>query len=255
MVALLMAGGAISLLSCRSQGHAEEDDDYQGLMTQQADSLVIIESKAGKKSFRGQTALMEVYDYAKEPYREFRKGVEIETYADSTDTVESTLIADYAINFINQELWEAKGNVVVTNVKGQVLETQQLFWNQRTGRIYSNVDSKLTQGNDVFIGVSFESDDKFEEWEVRQMEGKAHVEVEPSRDPDTGENSGGLNDGDADGAGTVHGTVESKQANATAANDGKENPVAVEGRGLPAEQMPEGGTDGQDREMLIKEAE
>ena len=37
---------------------------------------------------------------------------------------------------------------------GKTLYTQQLFWNARTKKIYSNVDSKIVQNNgrDVFIG-------------------------------------------------------------------------------------------------------
>lgn len=198
MVALLIAGSAISLLSCRRSVQYNDEDDNEGLITQQADSLIMIDSKNGNKSYRFQTPLMEIYDYAREPYREFRKGVMVETYSDSTEveTIETTLVSDYAINFINQQLWEAKGNVVVTNAKGQVLKTQQLFWNQRTGRIYSNVDSKLTQGEDVIVGVGFESDEQFEDWEVRQPVGKVNVEVEPNREageaagvPETGEES------------------------------------------------------------------
>lgn len=196
-----MAGGAISLLSCRSTNNDGEEDNFENLMTHQADSLVIIESTAGNKLTRSETPLMEVYDYAKEPYREFRKGVEIIKYNDSTTMEESRLVADYAINFINQELWEAKGNVVVTNINGQVLTTQQLFWNQRTGRIYSNVDSKLTQGNDVIVGVGFESDEKFDEWEVRQPVGKVHVEFDPNRKAQPHEDSDGGGEDNAEAQG------------------------------------------------------
>lgn len=180
MVALLM-GSAISLFSsCRRTPHEEDGETYEWLITQQADSLIVVESALGKKMGRFQTPLVETYDYAKEPYREFRKGIKVEKY-DSTGTIEYTLIADYAINFVNQQLWEAKGNVVATTANGRVLTTQQLFWNERTGRIYSNVDSKLIQKNDVIVGVGFESDEKFEDWEIRQPVGKVEVEMEPDR--------------------------------------------------------------------------
>lgn len=154
-------------------------------MTQQSDSLTIIASENGRKSYRFFTPLMERYELAKEPYMEFRKGVDVVTYADSTGAVESTLVADYAIFFENQELWEAKGNVVATNAKGQVLETQQLFWNQKTHKIYSNVDSKVTQGTDVIVGVGFESDENFEDFTFRRPKGKVTVDTEPTRNTDS----------------------------------------------------------------------
>lgn len=155
-------------------------------MTQEAFNLVRIESENGKLGNRFETPLMEVYEYAREPYREFRKGIDITTYSAETGEVESTLVADYAIEFMNQQLWEAKGNVVATNAKGHVLETQQLFWNQRTGRIYSNIDTKITQGSDVIIGVGFESDEQFRDWEFRRPRGTVDVDVEATKTPGAG---------------------------------------------------------------------
>lgn len=172
------------LISCE-QKSGGTNEDPETLMTQQSDSLTLIASENGRKSYRFFTPLMERYELAKEPYMEFRKGVDVVTYSDSTGQVESTLVADYAIFFENQKLWEAKGNVVATNAKGQVLETQQLFWNQKTRKIYSNVDSKVTQGTDVIVGVGFESDENFDDFTFRRPKGKVTVDTEPTRGADS----------------------------------------------------------------------
>lgn len=184
--ALLLAGSAFCVFSC-NKGPEPEEDNFEGLMTQKTENLKIIESENGKLSYRFQSPLMETYEYDREPFREFRRGIRVETFSDSTNTVEMTLIGDYAIQYIDRQLWEVKGNVVSTNADGQKLETQQLFWNQRTGRIYSNVDSKLTQGNDVIIGVGFESDEQFDDWEFRRPRGTLEVDVDSARTPAEGE--------------------------------------------------------------------
>ena len=92
------------------------------------------------------------------------------------------LTANYAIYYENRKLWEAKGNVVVVKSDGKNLYTQQLFWNQQTKKIYSNVDSKIVQndGRDVFIGEGFESDEEFKDWRFRRMKGRMEVEVKPT---------------------------------------------------------------------------
>ena len=92
------------------------------------------------------------------------------------------LTANYAIYYENRKLWEAKGNVVVVKSDGKNLYTQQLFWNQQTKKIYSNVDSKIVQndGRDVFIGEGFESDEEFKDWRFRRMKGRMEVEVKPA---------------------------------------------------------------------------
>ena len=157
-------------------------------MTEYSEHLTMTNTENGRKSYVFTAPLVEGYSLAKEPYQEFRKGVDIVTYQkDSTGAVDATLTANYAIHYGNRKLWEAKGNVVVKKSNGQELYTQQLFWNARTKKIYSNVDSKIVQNNgrDVFIGEGFESDEEFKDWRFRRMKGRMEVEMEPTRDADS----------------------------------------------------------------------
>ena len=191
-------------MSCRGKS-ADSEVNLQELITQQSEDLTILSSKNGVLSYRFWTPLLERYELAREPYMEFRKGIKIETYNDSTRQVESTLTANYAIFLENQELWEAKGNVVGTNAKGQKLETQQLFWNQKTKRIYSNVDSKVTQGSDVIIGVGFESDETFSDFTFRRPQGRVEVDVEPRDSTKNGSASSAGSTAPVQGRGTQQG--------------------------------------------------
>ena len=184
LVALSIVGSAILLTACGGEQPVEQESE-QTIMTEHSVDLVMVMTENGAKSYRFQTPLMEGYKLAKEPYMEFRRGVEITTYDDSTGLEESNLVADYAIFFEKRELWEAKGNVVARNADGQTLYTQQLFWNQSTHRVYSNVDSKVVQGQDVFIGEGFESDDKFEKWSFRKFTGKLTVDPSVTEQPDS----------------------------------------------------------------------
>jgi hypothetical protein len=155
------------------------------MMTEYSEDLSVVMSQNGRRSYHFVTPLLEGYSLAREPYREFRKGVKITTYQnDSLTTVDAVLTANYAIYYENRELWEAKGNVVVEKSDGKTLYTQQLFWNARTKKIYSNVDSKIVQNNgrDVFIGEGFESDEEFKDWRFRRMKGRMEVEMKQSAD-------------------------------------------------------------------------
>ncbi len=174
----LCLGSAALLFSCKEDKEAEKLDP-ETLVTMHSENLTMIYSVNGRLSYRFETPLLERYELAAEPYMEFTKGVKVETYNDSTRRVESELIADYAKYIEPLELWEARGNVVAKNDKGQVLETEQLFWNQKTDRIYSNVDSKITQGSDVIRGIGFESNSKFDDFVFRRPKGQVTVETEP----------------------------------------------------------------------------
>ena len=184
-VALSVAGSAILLFSCEDKDTGRASASEETMMTEYSEDLSVVMSQNGRRSYHFVTPLLEGYSLAREPYREFRKGVKITTYQnDSLTTVDAVLTANYAIYYENRELWEAKGNVVVEKSDGKTLYTQQLFWNARTKKIYSNVDSKIVQNNgrDVFIGEGFESDEEFKDWRFRRMKGRMEVEMKQSAD-------------------------------------------------------------------------
>ena len=179
------------LYACDKPVPVETGSD-EALMTEYSEHLTVIMTRNGRRSYIFKAPLVEGYTLAKEPYREFRKGVEITTYQDdSLTTVDAVLTANYAIYYENRELWEAKGDVVVVKSDGKTLYTQQLFWNARTGKIYSNVDSKIVQNNgrDVFIGEGFESDEEFKDWRFRRMKGRMEVEMKQRADSTSADSS------------------------------------------------------------------
>ena len=171
-VALLLTGSAILLYSCKGSETAEEEP-LETIKTEESENLSIVVSENGRKSYRFKTPLLEGYTLGRDPYREFRKGIDIITYQDdSMTTVNATLVANYAIYYENRKLWEAKGNVVVTKADGTRLYTQQLFWNSIT-----NVDTKVVTDTDTFIGEGFESDEELKDLHFRRFKSKMRVDT------------------------------------------------------------------------------
>ncbi len=182
VVALLIAGGAMSLFACGGGAAPVREISFETLMNEQSDTLVMIMSENGRTSYRFYADLVEGYTLAKEPYREFPKGVKIVTYkSDSMKVVDATLTSNYAIYYEDRKLWEAMGDVKVIKSDGKELYSQQLFWNAITQKIYSNVDTKIvnTTTGDVYIGEGFESNEDMEEWTFRRMKGRMEVDVTP----------------------------------------------------------------------------
>lgn len=179
------------LFSCSGKKGGGEVN-IETMITQQSDTLTMIYSKNGAKEYRFWTPLMERYEFARDPYMEFRYGINIITY-DSLGSDASKLRADYAIFYEERELWETRGNVVGTGADGRQLFTQQLFWDQKTDKVYSNVDCKIVDNGDVFVGEGFESDSEFKDWVFRESEGRMWVDAsqgEPTQKPqDDEENS------------------------------------------------------------------
>ena len=93
------------------------------------------------------------------PYSEFPKGIKIINFNNGgLDSI--TIVGNYAINYSKTSISEIKGNVVVINHREQSkLETQQLFWDEKTKYFISEKAFKLTRENDTIFGIGFESKD------------------------------------------------------------------------------------------------
>lgn len=124
----------------------------------------------------------EVIDFSqlKEPYREFPSGIKV-TFYDKLGQPESKLTANYAKELVKEQLWEARGNVVVVNAKKEQLNTEQLFWDVRKEIIYSHVFVKIATGDEVIMGDSFEADQNFTSYIIKgNVQGK--IEIEDKKD-------------------------------------------------------------------------
>ncbi len=177
-VALPFAGSAILLFSCEAEKSGSEPASPETMMTEYSENLSIVMSENGRRSYHFETPLMEGYGMARDPYREFRKGIRITSFEkDSVGSVSAVLVANYAINYENRRLWEAKGDVVITKSDGKKMFTSQLFWNQATKRIYSNVDSKIVSGDEVHNCEGFETDESMIDWTYRKLNGVTYFDT------------------------------------------------------------------------------
>lgn len=197
-VALPFAGSAILLFSCEARKPEAEEPSNENMMTEYSENLSILMSENGRRSYHFETPLMEGYGMARDPYREFRKGIRITSFEkDSVGSVSAVLVANYAINYENRRLWEAKGDVVITKSDGKKLFTSQLFWNQATKRIYSNVDSKIVNGDEVHNCEGFETDEAMSDWTYRKLNGVTYFDTPEQAEASASGKAAEGNDGTA----------------------------------------------------------
>lgn len=131
-------------------------------------------TKNGKASFNLTAPIMERYEGEK-PYSEFVEGLVLESF-ERAGTKDAFLKADYAIQHINEQLIEAKGNVLLQNEKGERLETEYLVWDEKKERIYTEEFVKITQEKQVIMGEGFESDIYFSEYTLKKSRGIINLE-------------------------------------------------------------------------------
>lgn len=181
--ALLITGGAALLASCKSEKKALHVNP-ETLVTMRSEDLRMMVSRDGRKSYNFTTPLMEQYDQAAEPYSKYPRGIFVETFRDSTEIVDSTIRADEAVYYQNRKLWMANGNVVATG-SGNTLYTEQLFWDEKTDRVYSNVRVRVVDQDGEHVGEGFESDVEFKDWVLDYYEGTLVLDTSPNEHPDS----------------------------------------------------------------------
>ena len=199
VIALSALGSATLLFSCSNKPEPTKYD-YETLMTESSENRTITMMENGRRSYTFVSPIMEGYSMATNPYQEFRRGINMTTYTqDSTNLIDATITANYAIYYENQKLWEAKGNVVIiknnrkdgdTTVTSQTeIYTQQLFWNATTKKIYSNVDTKILQADGWHFGVGFDADEDLKNIHFRKYSSEVEFDMsQPSKEELEAEN-------------------------------------------------------------------
>lgn len=111
-------------------------------------------------------------------YIEFPEGLNVYSFDFFPDTT-STMLAGYAKYYNEKNLWEAREGVEAENDEGEKLVTDQLFWDQSKGLIYSDSYTTIYTEDGVFYGKNgFESDDRFKKWKLKNTEGIVNVKDE-----------------------------------------------------------------------------
>ncbi|MFI3321855.1 MAG: LPS export ABC transporter periplasmic protein LptC [Rikenellaceae bacterium] len=180
---LVLFAVLFSIFACKRDGVATTDVDATKIPTVTTRNLDIKDYKDSVIQYRFKAPLMERYALVDSPYMEFKEGVHIETYNDSTRMKETELEAEYAYYDEKAKIWEARGNVVASNHEGRTLYTEQIFWDEKKKTVYSHVKTKVVDGEEITIGSGFESDEALENIEFKQTKGRIYLDTTQNREP------------------------------------------------------------------------
>ena len=111
-----------------------------------------------------------IFDKMKPPFYSMEQGVLLEIL-DSLMQVESMIEADTAYYMIDDEVWHLVHNVHAQNIKNEEFDTQELFVNNRSNRMYSDSLIRIKQDKQIIVGHGFESNSNLTEYAIRKTEG------------------------------------------------------------------------------------
>lgn len=150
---------AVMLFSCKNdmeEVNRIANDEILPEMT--GHNLEMIYSDSARIKYKVITPEYLKMSEGEEKYEEFPQGLHAISY--DTDGKEiGSITCKYAKKLEEEQLWEARNEVVVINSEGKKLETELLYWDTQEGTIYSDRYVKLTADGQVIEGNrGFKSD-------------------------------------------------------------------------------------------------
>lgn len=106
--------------------------------------------------------------------QEFPDGLHVEFLGQAQLTT-STLIADWGVYRKRDRTITVRDSVVWESVDQQKLQTEELNWNEKEERIFTNKFVVLTQPDYIITGYGLEADQGFENARVLRVDGRVPV--------------------------------------------------------------------------------
>ena len=100
----------------------------------------------------------------------FSDHLDVYFYNDSSE-LQSTLMADYASIDEENKIMMAQNNVVLISSDNKQLETDELLWDEKKNKIYTDKRVKITTGKEVIFGEGFTSTPDFKEYSITKIHG------------------------------------------------------------------------------------
>jgi LPS export ABC transporter protein LptC len=109
-----------------------------------------------------------------DPYTEMPKGLTAD-FLNRDGLTESFIKADYGISYEVSDLVVLKKNVEVQNIKNEKLNTEELNWDRKTKKIYTEKFVTITTPTETLSGYEMEADEDFSNWVIKKASGKVNL--------------------------------------------------------------------------------
>lgn len=157
-------------------GKAVTDRDSLPIMATY--NVMTLISDSGVTRYRINTDEWLVYDKKKPSYWAFEKGLYLEQF-DSLLNVDASIKSDTAYYYDKEKLWKLIGHVDIRNLKGERFNTELLYWNQATQRVYSDKFIRIEQPDRIITGHGFDSNQQMTVYVIHNIEGIFYVDDTP----------------------------------------------------------------------------
>lgn len=147
------------LISCGSdkKEYVNAPLDNETMPSMRDDSVTMLISDSGLIKYKLITNVWSFFENSKDPHWFFPEGIYVEQF-DTAFQKQTSLKADTAWNFTLRKLWKLKGNVLIENTQNETFSTEELFWDERQQKFYSDKYIEIKRPEKLILkGYGFES--------------------------------------------------------------------------------------------------
>ena len=109
-----------------------------------------------------------IYEEAKVPRWTFPEGLFMEQF-DNSYKQSAKIVCDSAIYFSEKRLWRLDGDIVMVNAERDSFLTRQLFWDQKTKRIYSDTAFiRIVSQKRTIEGYGFSANERISDYTIKR---------------------------------------------------------------------------------------
>lgn len=169
MYKILLSVICTCILSCDAEIKKISETEAGNLVNKELlNQINLVYTDSGKVILNIEAPELLRYSKNNQSQDEFRKGIIARFY--SHGILSNTLTADYAIRMTDEGKTYLSENVVLLNPKGEKLETAELIWDERNGRVSTDKFVRLSRADEIVQGYGFESDQNFLKGVIRSIE-------------------------------------------------------------------------------------
>lgn len=119
--------------------------------------------------------LLHNYNSREDARQEFPAGIRME-FMQSDRAIRCTLTAKKAVRQQEKGLITARDSVVLVTTKQEMLETEELIWDEKSGKVRTEKFVKVTQPGEVIYGFGLEAEQDFSYWKILVPKGRIKVD-------------------------------------------------------------------------------
>ena len=149
--------------------------DRRMLNTERAEEVTILYSKEGQTKAQLKTKTFTHIQNTTPAYIEMRNGLRVEFFDDSLRPA-TVLTAKYGKMFEDTGNVLVRDSVRVANSKGETLQTEELVWNEKIQRFFTEKPVVIITPSQVIFGDGLESNQTFTEYSITNVKGMLNID-------------------------------------------------------------------------------